>query len=225
MTASALIDLIIAYTDNVSATDADNATRRLRLLQYAQEVFENVWNYREWRFKLTSANVTVLAGGQNVVVPANFLDFGEQGGVYDSIGRKLVEKTPQQILEWRELGIGAGSPSYTWAIFDYDATTGQALFQIQTPVTSNTTFKLWYNRLAPTLGDSTTPSISNLHFIPAQYHNSVLLNGVAAKARKIKGDTRDWENAYQRGLVDMVVRERSHKTALQQMPRSVIRSW
>lgn len=222
MTSSALIDLIINYTDNVSASDADNATRRLRVLQALQEIFDQVWNFREWRFRLTNATVTVLANGNNVVVPSDFQDFGEHGAVYDSAGRRLVEVTPQQLLEYRETGIGAGAVVNSYALFDFDSTTGLPLFQVPNSVGSaNTNFKFWYNKTSPTLGDSTTPSTSKLHFIPAQYHNTVLLAGVIAKIRKVKGDTRDWASEFQQGLAYMTLRERPRKPTVHQVPKAI----
>lgn len=225
MTSSALIDLILSYTDNISATDADNSTRRLRILQAAQEIFDEVWQFREWKFRLTTGNVTVTTGNSSVVVPSDFLELGSSGAVYSPDHKRMVERAPQELLEWRELGIGTGSPVDSFAFFDYDVTTGRIMFQILNAVTSNQIYKFWYNRFSPTLGDSTTPSVSNLHFVPAQYHNTVLVPGVAAKIRKQKGDTRDWEGQYQRGLTEMVLRERQHKSSVQQLPRATVGSW
>lgn len=225
MTSSALIDLVLSYTDNISATDADNSTRRARILQALQEVFEEVWNYREWKFKLTTGNVTVTTGNNSVVVPSDFLDLGSSGGVYSPTHQKMVERVPQELLEWRELGTGTGSPVDAFSFFDFDPTSGRQLFQIPNAVTSNQIFKFWYNRVAPTLGDSTTPGTSNLHFVPAQWHNPVLLPGVAAKVRKQKGDTRDWASQYKEGLAFMVLRERHHKSSVMQLPRAIVGSW
>lgn len=225
MTSSALLDLILSYTDNISATDADNATRRLRVLQALQEIYEEVWNFREWRFKLTSGTITVLATTSSIAFPSDFLDMGSEGAVYSNTGIKMVEKPAQELLEWRQLGIGTGSPVDTYAIFNFDATSGLPLFQIPNTVTSNTAFTVWYNRTAPTLADSTTPATSKLHFIPAQYHNTVLLPGVVAKIRKQKGDTRDWAAQYSQGLAYMTLRERPRKTAVQQLPRATVGSW
>lgn len=225
MTSSALIDLVLSYVDNISATDADNSTRRGRILQALQEVFEEVWNYREWKFKLTTATATVTSGNSSVVVPSDFLELGSSGAIYSPDHKRMVERAPQELLEWRELGLGTGSPVDSFAFFDFDSSTGRVMLQILNAVSSSQIYKLWYNRLAPTLGDSTTPSVSLLHTIPAQYHSSVLLPGVTARIKKQKGDTRDWANQYQQGLAYMVLRERHHKSSVQQLPRATVGSW
>lgn len=224
MTTSALIDLVLSYVDNISATDADNATRRARILQAAQEIFDEVWNFREWEFKITNSTVTVLASGNNVVTPSDFQDFGEHGAVYDSTGRKLKEITPQQLLKYRELATGTGSVPDAYSLFDYDSTTGRRMFQITNTVSGATNFKLWYSRNPPTLVDSTSNS-NNLFFVPVQYHSTVMLPGVAWKTRRVKGDTRDWYADYQRGLGFMTLRERPRKDQAQQLARAVIGSW
>lgn len=225
MTAAALLDLVLSYTDNISATDADNAVRRTRVLQALQEIYEEVWNFREWRFKLTSGTVTVLNNTSSIAMPSDFLDMGSEGAVYSAAGIKMVEQPAQRLLEWRQLGIGTGSPVDTFAIFNFDATSGLPLFQLPNTVSGNTAFTVWYNRVAPTLADSVTAATSKLHFIPAQYHNTVLLPGVVAKIRKQKGDTRDWAGQYAAGLTSMALRERPRKTAVQQLPRAIVGSW
>lgn len=225
MTAAALLDLILSYTDNTSATDADNAVRRTRVLQALQEIYEEVWNFREWRFKLTSGTITVLASTSAIAMPSDFLDMGSEGAIYGPDSRKLREIPAQELLEWRTFGIGRGSPSDCFSIFNFDATSGLPLFQIPNVVNGNTAFTVWYNRVAPTVADSATAATSKLHFIPVQYHNTVLLPGVVAKIRKQKGDTRDWAAQYQSGLAYMVLRERPRKTAVQQMPRAIVGSW
>ena len=64
-------------------------------------------------------------------------------------------------------------------------------------------------------------STSVLAVVPLTYHFSVLIPGVIAKARKVKGDTRDWEGEFQKGLAYMVNREIQRRSVVKRLPRVV----
>jgi hypothetical protein len=64
-----------------------------------------------------------------------------------------------------------------------------------------------------------------LERIPAQYHHTVLLPGVVSKARRSKGDTRDWAGDFRKGLSRMISQERQRKSTIQRTPRSIYGMW
>src|SRR5262245_2499139 len=123
METATLISNVITFTDNVTALDAENATRRLRYLLYAQEIFEEVWNWRDWPFKYVTGSITVAAADGDADLPADFQEFGNQGGVYiQATGRMLHEVTPQEINVHREAGATVGDPG-EFAVYGFNTTT------------------------------------------------------------------------------------------------------
>jgi hypothetical protein len=228
MDTDTLIDRIQDYTDDVASTDGDNAAYRLRVLQWTQQVYEYVWNYRSWKFKVKTDTVTISADASSAALPADFQEFGIHGGVYvqDSSGipqqPKLEEAAPQIIQMAQSRSGTTGSPG---AFSIYLAIDGR--YYIQVPKLSGAkTFTLYYSPVAPTLVDSNVNS--KLESIPAGYHFTVLLAGVQEKAARDKGDMRaasEWATIYRDGLKRMVERETSGRSSVQRMPRSSIGMW
>jgi hypothetical protein len=140
VTTAALIDVVIKYGDSVDSADADNAGRRTRVLQYAQEVFDEVWLFREWRFRIKSATLTVPDSG-TVAAPADFLEIGEHGGVYNGTHR-FAEIFPQEMQANVQANLGQGN----YALYGQTAT-GIPQFQFQPAAASLT---LFYSKLPPT---------------------------------------------------------------------------
>lgn len=205
-----LIDNVLAYTDNVSAIDGDNATRRLRYLLYTQQVVDEVWNQRDWAFKYKRGTLAVSASGTDL--PADFQEFGNQGGVYDANGRMLHEISPQEANVVNESGISSSVPD-SFMVIGQNA--GAKQIRLSAPPGGSVTLTLWYIKTSPVLTDG---SDGGLLEIPVAYHHTVLLPGVVARSRKNKGDSRDWFVDYQRGLAYMVARERSLRTTTQRLP-------
>lgn len=220
MTTAALIDLIINYTDNVSASDGDNAGRRLRMLQWAQEVFDMVYTHKEWRFRLVTSDVTLVTGF--VQLPSDFHDFGDEGGVFNPRGDKMIEVNPRELNRMRESGMSDSSLLY-YSVYGFDATSGRPKI-IVVDATSTQVLTVWYLKTPPTLVD-TTGATNNLFHIPLAYHNTVLVPGVVAKTRKSKGDTRDWASDFQRGLQEMIKNDRPKKTSVQRVPKAINGQW
>lgn len=226
MTTSALIDIILKYGDNTDSADADNSNRRARILQYAQEVFDYVWGFRDWRFKYRTTTVTLTTGStttpSKAQLPADFSAIGRHGLVLDSDGNPWEEEFPQNI-HYLQRSTGAGEVPYLYSILDFDTTNDR--YYLQAPnVGSDTTLRIYYEAVAPTLVDSTTSS-NNLPKIPAQYHNIVLVPGVLVKTRKSIGDPRDYTQDFREGLNEMVRMENHFKTNRKQLPRAIPSSW
>lgn len=214
MTTSALIDIIINYVDNSSSADNDNSVRRTRILQYAQEVFDEVWYFRGWPFKSRSGTVTVTAGNNAGDLPADFGEFGDKGGVYDGTSA-LVEISEAQLIAERQSGNRQLGP-YIFAVFGYNTATNRKQLQVLTQG-ANVTYTINYLALAPTLVDA-TDSTNKLDNIPAQHHQSVLVPGVAAKAKVSIGDSRDFRSQYLAGIARMTAVERPRKTVTRRAP-------
>lgn len=60
---------------------------------------------------------------------------------------------------------------------------------------------------------------SPMLMVPEDYHHTVLLPGVMAKAKRSKGDTRDWAAEYKGGLAQMQINERPRRETAQRIPR------
>lgn len=212
MTTSALIDLLLNYTDNTSSADADNSTRRTRLLQYIQETVDEIWGAREWEFKRRSTTVSVTANSADM--PSDFGEFGVQGGVWGSDGQWWEEVNPQVLDDMRQAG---NTADRVFAIYGQNTTSGVKKIQTLTQG-SALTLTVVYFATPPTLVDA-TDSTNNLFLIPAQYHNSVVLTGARAKTELSLGDSRsEFDQAYRRGLAQMINQERSRKQAVVRIP-------
>lgn len=220
MDTSTLLTTVLKFDANISATDADNTQRRARYLQYAQEVFEYVWLYSEWDFSYASTSQTVSAASSSGSLPADFLELGQKGMLFNTTtNRKMKEIPPQDIMEMRARGI---VDLNVFAISGYNTTTSRK--QIQLTHTQGFTGTVFYRMTAPTLVDTTGTS-SNLQYIPYQYHQTVLLPGVRMKARKSVGDMRDFEQAFEKNIQFMLARERPRKTAVQRLPSTQRGMW
>ena len=222
MTTNGLITAAMTHYDNVDANDADNAARRLRVLQYAQEVFDTVYYYREWPWRYAQGTLTLPVGNFKLKMPADYHEFGVEGSVVQSSdGFRLEEQPWIKVLaaQW------AGGLPTTFTILEQDVTSGGVgdgipNIQFGGTVGVDTSYDITYLKTSPTLLD-TTDLTSRLQFIPVAYHQTVLLPGVVARLKQSEGDSRDWEARYEIGLARMCVSERPRKTTVQQLPMTV----
>lgn len=223
MEGSDLIAVVLNYTDNTDALDADNAIRRLRILQYIQEVVDFVWAYRLWGFSYTSSSVTVLSNTSSIDLPANFHQFTKNGQVNLSDGTFLLEIPEHQMLEIRATqNSGVSTRVEEFSLFGFNTTSGRRLIQTVT-VGAATVLNIYYKRVPPTITDAT--SSSGLAQVPVEYHNTVLLPGVIAKTRKSKGDSRDFKSDFMEGLAYMGAAERPLQRAVQRVPMALTDKW
>lgn len=223
MEGSDLIDIVLAYTDNTDPIDADNSIRRARLLQYLQETVDMVWFYRPWSFTYTSGSVTVLNNTSSIDLPADFNQFTKNGQVNLDDGTFLLEIPEHQMLELRaNQSSGVSVRIEEFSLFGFNTTTNRRLIQVVT-VGANTDLNIYYKKKPPTITDAN--SSSGLPQIPDEYHNLVLVPGVAAKTRKSKGDSRDFKGEFMEGLAYMCAAERPLQRQVQRMPMILHGKW
>ncbi len=222
MNVTEIISQVLARDDNISETDADNATRRTRLLEYLREIVAEVWWRRDWTWKKTRATVTVPSGQGYVSLPADFASFGMYGGVYRPTGGaggdgvKLEMKPESVITDLRESGYSTGTPTI-FAIFGQDPTTYLQYIQIPNNP-GDVPLVLWYQPNPPTIDEAA--NVENIKKIPEKYHQLVVVPGLRAKARESKGDAM-WQKAladYEKGLVWMQAEENRFQGEYRQLP-------
>ena len=222
MNVTEIISQVMARDDNVGEADADNLTRRTRLLEYLREVRDEVWWRRDWTWKKKRDTVTVPANQGYTTVPADFASLGLYGGVFQTSGGgaldgvRLELKPEQVILELREAGHSTGTPT-VFAFFGQDATT--YLQYIQIPMNPGAlTLAMWYQSNPPAIDE--TANVNAIKRIPEKYHQMVVVPGLRSKARETKGDAM-WQKAeadYQRGLVWMQAEENRFQGETRQLP-------
>jgi hypothetical protein len=211
VTVADLITAVLSYSDNVSATDAGNTSRRARLLQYAQETIEYVWNYRPWRFIYKSGTITLASDGTGIF-PADFGQIGWKGGIFLSNGDLMTEEIDSQGLYGRFLRGERNTIDY--ALMGFDTTTSKG--KIQTLQVTGT-LTILYCKDVPTLVDSSNPATGIIP-IPVSYHNTVLLPGMIAKTKTSKGDVRDFYKDFLQGLELMCHKESPMQGTAQAIP-------
>lgn len=217
MNTKTLIDAVLNFTDNIGATDADNAVRRTRMLQYAQEVVDYVWAYADWPWAYrTSSTISVAATGI-ALLPADFGHFGYKGGIFNSSNGKLsIEEYDLAQFVYR-FNRGNRDALEHFVRLGQDTTTSTGRQQMRFYATGGTVDCL-YIATAPTLVDADSATTSLLQYVPSQWHNLVLLPGIITKTRTSKGDVRDFEKDFVRGLSLMHAKEMAGQTASQQLP-------
>ena len=231
MTTSGLIDVVLNVTDNVSSTDADNATRRLRILQYAQEVCNEVRAMQDWSFKYVIASLTGTAGNNFIDIPsatAVIESLGDHGNLYRDT-TKMHEVALGHLFKARQTGLATypASDIFSWGSTNAASTDADDTeFRIFLAVTlsANTTYSLYAVAAPPTLVDITDATNKLPLAIPSAFHNTVVLPGVIAKVKREKGEQGNYWDVYQKGIADMASRLRQRKTVANRMPRAVS-SW
>lgn len=166
MTESEIIDLALSQGDNVPESDAAYIDRRRRAHSFLVEVVADIWWNRDWPFKKTEADITVLAGESSVAVPWNFDSIGNYGGVYRLVGgqiaRPALELVPEsKIVEARTSGRTA-SVLRAFAIYGQDPDTQVDLIQTEIAA-ADAPLRLLFQRQPPRildLGDPEQPSFT-----------------------------------------------------------------
>jgi hypothetical protein len=213
-----LIDRIVNYYENTSVTDAYNDRRRKRILEWTQEVVDDFWHYRPWSWRMATTTVTVSANATSAALPADFGEISPRGGVYDSSGNRLEEVSAKQIQDAIAETV-VGVPRI-FAIFT--ATAGVRNIMVPKVGSSSAALTIYYAKIPPTLADL-TGATNNLDDIPPDYHFSVILPGVKAKAARSHGDARanELEGIYQRGLNRASTEEKGRRSSTRRLPRAV----
>ena len=226
---STLIDAVLIRTENQSSTDAANSPRRTRILEWSQEVFDEIWNARSWGWAQSSTTITIAGGSNSGALPSDFQEVGPEGGVWQASGIsnpfRMDEVSPQQIDELQR-----GSQSFAihskFAVYGVDDTIGTQLFNVG-KCSGSIDFFVRYKKQPPTLVDA-NDTTSNLQQIPASYHHAVILPGVQARSARSKGYKeleRSYFAAYTRGLNDMIKRGDRRRSGVQRFGRPPRRGW
>lgn len=314
-----LIDRVIKHTENLSTDDADYVAKRVKVLEWAQTCFQEVWNHKPWKFKQQSGTVAIGAGVNYGTVPSDFGNVSELGGAYYGADTELIEVQTQVIDRIKELGQLTDGPTM-FSIVGYDTTANQRsllkvdangafnvtlLYEMACPLLADRPtaptlaegaagspngtylYKVTYVtkdgyesepgtvsasitvaskritvtvptsgaynvasrkiyrtvasgsvfKLLTTISDDSTTSysdntadgslgadlveVSTLLYVPSTYHFTVLLPGVISKARRVKGDTRDWLGDFNSGLAYMVNREIQRRSAVKRLPKAL----
>jgi len=201
LTTSALIDLILTHTEEVGATDGENTTLRARVLARAQEIFDRVWSFAEWDFKLTSGSITMTSTG-TADLPSTFADFGDNGGVYVSgQRRKVLWLEPRELYKQKEQYAQTAAYPDFYTVNDYTASNSARKITVYPTPTGSFTLNLYYNQVSPTLVDATN-STNNLQALPAEYHYPIMVTGLRYLTGIDNGDgrSRDFDEWFQREM-------------------------
>jgi hypothetical protein len=225
MNVTELIDQILSHTDNIGASDSENADRRIRILEYVVETFNEVWFRRDWPFtrKSGGGTVTVPALQGWGPVPADYSKLGDYGGLYHSLsngGGKLEWRPEHEINIIRQRDAKQDLP-WVFSIFGVDETGPTPTFRelVQIPISSRELiFTIQYHVLPPTLDEAA--NVENLRRIPERYHQTVLVPGVRYLARRSKGDNRAQEDEakFEKGIDWMKAESRRFQGTMRQLP-------
>lgn len=213
MTIDEAISQVIGYIDNAAPTDAANADRKVRSLQYIQETFNDVYYHAEWWFRWAVFSVTILSGDAGTVLDSEFSDLpaeSDGGTVYNTAtGDQLRIVRPSQVLELQyQVGYSTPTPKIC-AVFGQEAASPyRPLIQVPT-VSQNVSLEVNAHKKPPVLVQGGT----TLNRIPSQWHQSVIIPGARMLAQKSKGDIKEWQSHYERGLQRMKAAENQVKGA------------
>lgn len=216
----AFIDAGIEYYDNTGSSDTDNATRRARWLQFTQEGLDEIWLSGDYVFSYTTSTVSISAGSDSGDLPADFMEFGLVGGIWDSTSTDQLEQI-RPIEAYSGVVVGqAGEGQGGISDYGMNASTQRRVLHLPGSAGTSQTIKILYRKVAPTLLDA-TDSTSNIWQLPSAYHNTVLMPLVVSKIRSSLGDSRQFYDRYLSGLSAMAKRERARKTSTQILPSSI----
>ena len=202
MDGATLVTTVCTDFLNVGGTDYLNAARRLRVLRAGQRAVDQLWGRTNWPFKRTSSTVAITSGAYEGDLPANYLAFGQHGGVFlpNNEGHvdwapageieRLIQQTPQ-----------TGNPRVYHVIGQN--TSGVKQLRVWPAPDANMSLTITYDKRSPTLTDAAAPS--GLEEIPAQWHYPVVYEWVCLLLMRKQGDSRS--GSEQLGLVERAVAE------------------
>ena len=221
MTDTELIDAVMNFTDQIDPTDADAASRRLRIAQWLREVAHEIWHLRDFDWKLQeTTTLTYPSGSVAVDLPADFDHVPEQGGLYNS--RTRLQEIPARIMTTYLANAQPTSAPLVYSVLWRNPNTSRRQLQLP-PVSGTIALKLYYALTPPPFALEADNDLEA--WFPIQYHQTVFLPGVIAKARRSKGDGDDWKRKYEDGIAYMVLREMPRQSEVQRLPRAVLSQW
>lgn len=181
MTATEIIDQIIARVLNTPATDGDITNLRTRALEWTTEVCADFRDSYDFSWRYRTENVTIAGGDASSALPERFADVGPSGSVIRvSDGVPLTFISPD---EMRVIQMDSGTVTSTpgvYSVYDFDEEEFRDKIQIPTAA-GDVILSLTYLYTPPTLIDDEDDD--SLEHIPSQYHQSVIIPGVRALAK------------------------------------------
>lgn len=156
MTTVELLDRTIRYALSITLDDADTTERRARVLQMAQEVYEDVWYYRLWKFRKTHATVSIDSTGLGLL-PIDFLELGKEGRVYSESGAEIEETQWNVVSSAREQQVSSPEPGI-FALAGLEYSTDK--LQLQLPTASTQNVVVYYERKPLVLVDMDKPTVA-----------------------------------------------------------------
>ena len=224
-----LIDAVLLRTENQTSTDSANSPRRTRILEWTQQIVDELWNLRPWGWAQATTTLTVSSGASSTTLPSDFQEVGPEGGVWQTSGitnpRRLNEVSPQEVEELQQRSLSVAIHE-VFAVYGVNDTVATQNFNVA-KCSASTTFACNYKKMAPTLADVDSTS-SNLQQIPASYHYSVILPGVqalSARSKGHKGLEEDYNAMYRRGIQRMLAQEDRRRSGIQRFGRPPRRGW
>lgn len=225
-TVSEAIDEIADFVDNTGTSQADQTERRRRHLKTLIERVRYIRSVRDWDFVRSYSTVAIAAAAGFGYLPTDFLAIGKFGGVYD-LGNsgKVLDWVPESMI--LEARVSQASPSVLacYSIFGLAIPTppgtGAPQRQIQIPPNASAvSLGVAYNTKPVTLDETLANNSKLVLAIPEEYHDTVLIPAIKAKARESLGDAR-WRNAeddFKMGLKNMLRTCRRGQGTISQLP-------
>jgi hypothetical protein len=148
-----LITRVMAFGDNVDPTDADYRPRRRRVLQWAQDGWDQAWNAYNFSWKLVrplTPNLIVPVGSYEAPLPDDFGNMPPSGGIFDA-PKRLIDVDPQVIADIQQGELSLNGASIAWAIHGWSPTLLKRVVQFNAKGPMN--LYMYYNRKPPQLAD------------------------------------------------------------------------
>jgi len=160
VTVKEIIDIALSQGDNVSESDAAYIDRRRRARNFLIETVNDVWWERDWPWRRTQSDLTILSGNGYVAVPPNFDSLGNYGAVYRLVGSTQqyppLEEVPESTIMDQRSGNRRSSTPRIFSLFGQDPVTQQLLLQI--PLNdADVAIRAFYQKRPPKLLDAGDP--------------------------------------------------------------------
>lgn len=195
-----VINEVISSRDGTNPATSSNAPRRAQLLGSLNQMNSFIHNYKPWEWTHTEGNITILINTAAIALPADFMEFGREGSVYD-VARKIryIEKSRHIITRMRREG---NARPYWFCISGGTIT-------LPYTVSSALTLTLAYRVVPEVLVDDDTDMM-----LPDKYARTVIIPALTRCGQQAKGDPRpDWAAELKDGLSQMCAIENPCKTS------------
>lgn len=224
MTPKQVIDDVIQNHDGLDPADDAASGRIVKYLFFLQQMHDFIHNFREWEFTFFEDTVTQSSGNDYADFPADFMEFGRNGGLWDPARRIRLEEVPRySIFRMRE---EASNPVTltTFAI-------GEGVLLFPFSANGDTTYKAVFRGTPPVLvyddppANPADPDPTTM-LIPDKYRYTVVTPALVQRAQQSKQDARpDWLSILRDGLSQMCKVENPVKTSQRMFPLARKRAW